>query len=86
MRRGGEPGRQVTVLLVCDSALPAPRVEADRVRVPGKKEEIHTCSWPGPGPAWLLTEASEKSHWLGLGACSCFCTQVLAAGIAMRKS
>lgn len=71
---------------MCDSALPARRVEADHVRVPGEKEEIHTCSWPGPGAGCLLREASEKSRWLGLGACSCFCIQVLTVTVATKKS
>lgn len=82
--RAGEAG--YSPVCVCDSELPARRVEADHVRVPGEKEEIHTCSWPGPGPGCLLTEASEKSRWLGLGTCACFCTQVLAASVATAKS
>lgn len=68
----------------CVTVLPARRVEADRAPVPGEKEEIHTCSWPGPG--CLLTQASEKSSWLGLGACSFACTQVLAPSAATKKS
>lgn len=80
---GGGLGTQVTALFVCDSGLPAYRVEAGHVRVPGEKVEIHTCSWPGLG--CLLTEASEKSRWLGLGAGSRFCTQVLTASRATKK-
>ena len=79
-------GRGVTALFVSDSRLPAPRVEADHVRVPREKEEIHTCSWPGPRPGCLLTGASEKSRWLGLGARSCFCARVLAASAATKRS
>lgn len=89
-RRGGEGrglGRQVAAQCVCVTARwnPARRVEAGHVRVPGEEEETHTCSWPGPGPGCLLAEASENSHWVGLGACCCFCTQVLPASVATKE-